>query len=108
MNAAIRTVSHESEHTLYVTGEIDAFTGPRLKEQLLSLVGQADSKTVTVDLEGVDYIDSTGIGIFVGALKHCKKTGCRLIMQNMTPRVERLFRLTGLHEFIVPHKGEKV
>ncbi|MFY0545938.1 anti-sigma factor antagonist [Brevibacillus sp. H7] len=108
MNVTIRTVSHGGEHTLYVTGEIDAYTGPKLKEQLLSLVGQPDAKSVTVDLQGVEYIDSTGIGIFVGACKTSRKTGCQLNIQNAAPRVERLFQITGLHEIMGSSKGEKV
>jgi anti-sigma B factor antagonist len=104
MNAAIETISNGAEHTLYVTGEIDAFTAPKLREQLLSLVTQADARKVTVDLQGVDYIDSTGIGILVAALKQGKKTGCQLLLQNLTPRVDRLFRITGLHELFSPSK----
>jgi anti-sigma B factor antagonist len=104
MNVAIQTVSNGGDHVLFVKGEIDAYSGPELKEKLLSLVAQAHR--VTVDMSGVEYMDSTGIGIFIGALKSCKKTGCQLFMQNLSPRVERLFRITGLLEYIVLLKGE--
>jgi len=106
MNAAIERISNGGVHTLYVTGEIDACSGPLLKEQLLSLI--ADATAVTVDLSGVEYMDSTGIGIIVAAWKRGRKTGCQLHLQNLSPRVERLFHITGLLELIVPRKGEKV
>lgn len=106
MDLTITHTSNGGEHVLVLAGEIDAFTGPQLKERLLPLVNQPDVRIVAVDLTAVEYMDSTGIGIFVAAMKACRQTGCRLVVERLSPRVERLFRLTGLYERIVPRKGE--
>lgn len=100
MNIAIRTESRGTEQIVYVTGEIDVYTAPQIKERLVSLVSQPENRSVTVDLEHVQYIDSTGIGIFIGSLKVAKQTGCQLSMQQVPERLERLFRITGLRELI--------
>ncbi|MEJ8548212.1 anti-sigma factor antagonist [Brevibacillus borstelensis] len=106
MELRIRENSQDGQHLLYVEGEIDAYTVSKLRERLLSLVNRPEVKRVDVDLCAVEYIDSTGIGTFVAAMKACKLSGCELAVQNLSPRVERIFRITGLYERMVLHKGE--
>ncbi|HEX7065520.1 MAG TPA: STAS domain-containing protein [Bacillales bacterium] len=96
----------EIEHTqangiiqLTVSGEIDAYTAPQLREELLPLTEEKEA-TVSADLSGVQYMDSTGLGIFVAALKSSKKHGSHLKVKGVTPRVRRLFDITGLSEII--------
>lgn len=109
MNVTLRVEQSGGNLVLFVGGELDAFTSPRLKEMLLPLVTDSSTKSVTIDLAETSYIDSTGIGIFIGALKASRQTGCQLSFQNVTPRIERLFRITGLDEIIPvsPIKGEE-
>lgn len=106
MELTIKTTSLETEHQVILCGEIDAFTGPQVKETLMTLVKKPGMTLVAVDLEAVEYMDSTGIGIFIAAMKACKQTGCAFVVQNLSSRVERLFRITGLHELIATRKGE--
>ncbi|TGV28958.1 anti-sigma B factor antagonist, partial [Mesorhizobium sp. M00.F.Ca.ET.186.01.1.1] len=47
-----------------------------------------------------------GIGIFIAAMKACKQNGCAKKKKKLSPRVERLFRITGLYEHIAVRKGE--
>jgi anti-sigma B factor antagonist len=109
MNLSIRLENEGNSHTLSLSGEVDAFTAQQLKDRLMPLVQQGAGSTVTVDLRDVVYMDSTGIGIFIGALKAAAQSGCRLMLMNVPPRIDRLFRITGLHEIltITPLKGEE-
>ena len=60
------------EHSVVdVKGEIDVYTAPKLREKLIELVSEG-SYDVVVNLEGVDFLDSTGLGVLVGALKRVK------------------------------------
>ena len=52
---------------LAVKGEVDVYTAPRLREKLVELVSQGKHQII-VDLEGVDFLDSTGLGVLVGGL----------------------------------------
>jgi anti-anti-sigma factor len=56
---------------LAVKGEVDVYTAPRLREKLVELVSQGKHQIV-VDLEGVDFLDSTGLGVLVGGLKRLR------------------------------------
>lgn len=97
MNLEIEHKEEKGIHSLAVTGEIDAYTAPQLREEMLPLT-EKEGAVVSVDLSGVEYMDSTGLGVFVAGLKSAKKHGSRLTIQRLTPRVERLFNITGLSE----------
>ena len=69
LSLATRTVG---EHTvLEVGGEVDVYTAPRLRERLLELI-DGGARHVVVDLGRVDFLDSTGLGVLVGALKRLR------------------------------------
>lgn len=99
MNLGIDHKQANSVQYLTIDGEIDAYTAPQLRETLLPLVEEKD-ETVVVELAQVAYMDSTGLGIFVAGLKSSKKNGSHLILRGMTPRVKRLFEITGLIDVI--------
>ncbi|SFJ73485.1 STAS domain-containing protein [Thermoflavimicrobium dichotomicum] len=84
--------------TIFVEGEVDVYTAPQLREKLLPLC--QNGNTVYVDLSKVDYIDSTGLGVLIGAYKAQRATAGRLILTGMNARLSRIFRITGLHEII--------
>jgi anti-sigma B factor antagonist len=98
MNLSIRKEINEDVVVLYLSGEIDAYTAAKLREELIP---QAElAKTVIVDLADVDYIDSTGLGVFIGALKATHANEGNLTLVGMSKRIQRLFSITGLDEVI--------
>lgn len=93
------SVYADSETVLTVKGEIDVYTAPKLREKLLSLCEREGHKVV-VDLSEVSYMDSTGLGVFIGAYKASQNVGSEFSLSGLTPRVARLFEITGLNELI--------
>ena len=60
---------HEDGHTIIeVGGEIDVYTAPKLRDKITELVGNGNYHLV-IDMEKVDFLDSTGLGVLVGGLK---------------------------------------
>ncbi|WP_246945298.1 STAS domain-containing protein [Bacillus pinisoli] len=88
-----------------VLGEVDAYTAPKLKEQLVPLAEEKEAQLI-IDLSGVSYIDSTGLGVFIGVLKLTRKHGGSLQLVGLNERVKRLFTITGLDEIINISGGE--
>lgn len=82
--------------TLVLEGEVDAYTAPQLREKLLPLC--REKKRVTLDLSGVVYMDSTGLGVLIGAYKSLKSSSGRLVLVRPNSRLLRLFHITGLSE----------
>jgi anti-sigma B factor antagonist len=80
-----------------VTGEIDVATAPPLRDCLHARVSSGQA-TVIVDLLDVTFLDSTALGVLVGALKRCRETGGDLFLVINKPRILRVFEITGLTE----------
>jgi anti-sigma B factor antagonist len=80
---------------LAVNGEVDVYSAPRLRERLVDLVSQGH-RQIVVDLEGVDFLDSTGLGVLVGGLKRLRSHGGDLSLVCTQPRILKVFEITGL------------
>ena len=79
------------------SGEIDVAAAPMLREQLVTLLS-AGTDHLVVDLEQVDFIDSTGLGVLVGALRRARAAGGDLRLVCTNHRLLKVFAVTGLDE----------
>ncbi|MEH7374265.1 MULTISPECIES: anti-sigma factor antagonist [Bacillaceae] len=84
---------------VFVAGEIDAYTAPKLREELLPLA-EEQNQSLIVSLKDVSYIDSTGLGVFIGLFKLIMKNDGELKLVDLSDRLERLFQITGLSNII--------
>jgi anti-sigma B factor antagonist len=82
-------------HVVEPRGEIDALTAPRLGRRLLGLVAEGKTRLV-VDLSLVTFMDSTGIGVLLNALRRVTGRDGGLVLVCPTERVLRPFQVTGL------------
>ena len=80
---------------LSVRGEVDVYTAPKFRERLIELVGEGKHHIV-VDLEGVDFLDSTGLGVLVGGLKRVRSHNGDLVLVCTQSRILKVFEITGL------------
>jgi anti-sigma B factor antagonist len=87
--------SHAPHTVLAVKGEVDVYTAPRLREKLVELVTQGHLQII-VDLEGVDFLDSTGLGVLVGGLKRLRSNEGDLGLVCTQSRILKVFEITGL------------
>src|SRR5213593_4210344 len=78
-----------------VKGEVDVYTAPKLREKIVDLVGQGATEIV-VNLEGVEFLDSTGLGVLVGGLKRVKSHDGTLALVCTKPKILKVFSMTGL------------
>ena len=84
-----------SPPVIVVRGEIDVATAPQLRECLHRVISQGEG-TVVLDLLGVTFLDSTALGVLVGALKRCRELGGDLHLVLADPRIVKIFEITGL------------
>src|ERR1700756_3183570 len=87
---------------LAVRGEIDVYSAPRLREKLVELVTDGH-RHIVADLEGVDFLDSTGLGVLVGGLKRLRSHDGDLTLVCTQPRILKVFEITGLTKVFAIH-----
>jgi anti-sigma B factor antagonist len=80
-----------------VVGELDVATAPELRSRLDSAIDRGPA-VVVADLLGVTFLDSTALGVLIGALKRCQATGRELRIVAAEPRILKIFEITGLTE----------
>lgn len=98
----VREELSEREVRVIVSGEVDIYTAGQFKEKLYHIVENSGSDLV-VDCSGLNYIDSTGLGIFVGALKKAKQDGRNIHIENIRENIRKLFVITGLDKLFIIH-----
>ena len=78
-----------------VSGEIDVYTAPQLREQLDREI-EAGTHHLVVDLSSVTFMDSTGLGVLVGRLKQIRLNDGSMRLVCNQDRVLKVFVITGL------------
>ena len=87
-------------HVVALVGELDAFHAPRLREELHGVI--AEHPTVLLDLSAVTFLDSTILGVLVGALRRAREEGGELQVVLPTGPARRIFELTNLDQVFQP------
>jgi anti-sigma B factor antagonist len=82
-------------HVVAVTGEIDLFTAPEFKQRVAAPI-DARRKYVIVDLSGTTFIDSSSLGVLIGAHRRLRRQDGTLVVVCRNDAIAKTFRITGL------------
>ena len=85
-----------------VGGEIDVYTAPKLREAIVSAVDAGHTHLI-IDVQKVEFLDSTGLGVLVGALKRVRADSGSLDIVCTQERILKIFRITGLTKVFPIH-----
>lgn len=107
MDIKISTKELENKRYLVeVDGEIDVYTSPKVKEAINELIEKGHYHLV-INLEGVRYIDSTGLGVLIGALKKVREHDGNISLICTNPQIKKIFNITGLVKIFGISKNEE-
>lgn len=95
MELDISTQSADASCTIALKGEVDVYTSPRLREELNGAV-EDGCLHIIVTMDGVEFIDSSGLGVLVSALRRVKEQGGTLRLVCTKEGILKIFRITGL------------
>jgi anti-sigma B factor antagonist len=82
-------------HVVAVAGEVDLFTAPEFKQRVMAPIA-AGTEHIVVDLTGTTFIDSSSLGVLIGAHRRLKARGGRLVVACDNEAIVKTFRITGL------------
>lgn len=85
-----------------VAGELDVVGGPELRQAVMAEVA-AGNHLLVLDLTGVDFVDSFGLGVVIGALKRTRLLDGDLRVVVPEPRVRRVFEVCDLDRVFTLH-----
>jgi anti-sigma B factor antagonist len=102
MDLELETIKRDQQTVLTVRGEIDVYTAPRLRQAIVDLV-DAGSTNLVIDMEKVDFLDSTGLGVLVEGLKRVRTRGGDLSIVVTQDKIIKIFEITGLNKAFSLH-----
>jgi anti-sigma B factor antagonist len=89
-----------------LSGEIDIYNADKLRENLHELINK-NPASINIDCKNLKYIDSTGLGVLVSALKKVKDYDGEVALKNLKPHIAKIFELTGLSKIMKIEVDEK-
>lgn len=95
MELDINTQRDGQQCMVVLDGEVDVYTAPRLKEELVSAI-EDGCVNLIVDLEKVGFIDSSGLGVLVSALRRARERDGVVRIVCTRDNILKIFRITGL------------
>ncbi|MCK5682907.1 STAS domain-containing protein [bacterium] len=85
---------------LKLVGDLDMYTLPFAKEKIKEILAESKVSKIIMDLGKMDYIDSSGLGFFIGTLKKLRDHGGDLKLLNLNSYIKGIFRLIQL-DFVI-------
>lgn len=102
MSLQINTQFDEKETVWNVElkGEIDIYTANELKETFARILNERN-ENIRMHCSQLEYIDSTGLGVLIGALKRLKSEDKNIIIKEPRPNISKLLNITGLNKIFI-------
>ena len=89
-----------------LAGQVRISTQNEFKDLLDDLVKENEGKTVIMNMDGIIYMNSAGLGIMIDTYKKFKEMKGRMVLCNLLPDIMKLFEVTKLNRFIEIYHNE--
>lgn len=83
-------------------GEVDLYTAPDLKTTIYEIL-DSGTNSIILDMTGLEFMDSSGLGVLVGTLKRVRSSGGSLCLICDRDNLLKVFSLTGLDKVFTIH-----
>lgn len=83
-----------------LAGDLDQRVADGIRAELDSLIREYRPRRLVFELEELDFMDSSGIGMVIGRYKVMKRAGGSVAVKNARGSVEKVFALSGLYQIV--------
>jgi anti-sigma B factor antagonist len=100
--SSTRTIITPGVGLIEVSGEVDIYTAPKFKEDMLAVIDDGATNLI-IDLSGVTFIDSTALGVLIGGIIRMLAVVGRMALVVNTRPVQKVLTITGLDHVFEIH-----
>lgn len=83
-----------------LSGELDHRQASHIRSEIDALIHDSMPKRLVFDLTGLDFMDSSGIGLILGRYKRMKSRGGSVAVSGVSRRMNQIFEMAGLYQVV--------
>ncbi|SDJ66346.1 anti-sigma F factor antagonist [Sediminibacillus albus] len=107
MGLNVQFTTKENVLLVRLSGELDHHASEQLKKEWQLAIKEHGVKHVILNLEDLSFMDSSGLGVFLGRYKEIMQLGGEMVVCSISPAVKRLFDMSGLFKIIRLEESEE-
>lgn len=96
----LTTLVKDDKMIIYLSGEIDHHTSREIRDGVDRLIITHRPKAFILDLSGVDFMDSSGLGLVLGRFRKIKELGGEMYIANASDRTMKILKMAGVDKII--------
>ena len=100
-------VNQGGKMVVFLSGEIDHHSAKDIRDGIDRLIAEERPKTLVLDLSGIDFMDSSGLGLVLGRYRRIKELGAEMYLCNTSERVQKILNLAGVDKLIKTVSSER-
>lgn len=86
--------------TVRLSGELDHSAATGIRTELDALIAQTGAKKLIFDLNGLEFMDSSGVGLIIGRYKLMARRGGSVAVRGPDARIDQIFKMSGLYQLV--------
>lgn len=99
-NCRVDICKEKAMLTVRLSGEIDHHSAVIVRSEIDGMIAEHRPERLVLDLSGIDFMDSSGIGLIMGRYARMKTVGGELVVQRPNERIRRIFEMAGLERIV--------
>ena len=96
----LNVAKHDNSLVVYLRGELDHHSAAQVRKELDALLEDESITELVLDLGGLEFMDSSGIGVLLGRYKKLSARGGQLKVMNICRQVQKVFEISGLFKLL--------
>lgn len=96
----MKAYSAQDKLIVSLDGEIDHHSAAEIREGLDKMIAVSRPKVMVLELSGIDFMDSSGLGLVLGRYRRLNEMGSQMVIKNPGARTEKIFAMAGVDKLI--------
>ncbi len=103
----MKACSTDGTLAVRIEGEVDHHSAREIREEVDRMIAEGRPKTLLLELDGIDFMDSSGLGLVLGRYRRMLESGGKTVIRNPSARTEKILRMAGVDKLMRIVKEDK-